>query len=125
VRPILSAVLLLSLVLPLTAQQLPAERIGAAREAVEAAALPENAFRNLWCGALFGAERDRLAAAAEYQASEEPGRMRDRLYQAAALELIATGMSEGDFIAVAEDVSILAAAGEPGPTLAECEAPAQ
>jgi hypothetical protein len=125
VRPIPTAVLLSCLALPLAAQGLPPERVEAARAALEEAALPANAFRNLWCGALFGAERDRLAAAAEYQASEAPGRLRDWLYQAAAFELIAAGMSEGDFIAIAEDVSILAAAGEPGPTLAECETPAQ
>ncbi len=117
--------LVLSLVaLPVLAQDAPPpERVDAARTALEAAGLPPEAVRNLWCAARFGMERDRLFAAAEYDASDIPSRMRDRLYQAAALRLIALEIAEADFIALAEDVAILAAAGEPGPTLAECSAP--
>lgn len=104
----LGAVLLIAaLASPAAAQDLPgitAEETAAAVAAVDAAALSDTAYRNLWCAGRYALSHATEMAAAETGAAQQSATSRDALYRKAAAELLAAGLAEGAFTAVAEDV---------------------
>ena len=95
-----------ALAVPAFAQELPditAEQIAAASAAVEAANLSETTYRDLWCGGAF-ALKYALAVQAAQPGAAEFSAARDKLYRKAAVDLLAAGVTEGDFTELAENV---------------------
>ena len=103
----LAAVLAVALALPAFAQDEPAitpEETAAATAAVGAANLSDAVYRNLWCAGLYSRQYSDRIAAAEPGAAQQFAGTRDALYRKAAVELLAAGMTEPEFTAIAENV---------------------
>jgi hypothetical protein len=102
------ALLLLALVaLPALAQELPEitpEETAAAVAAIEAAALSDTAYRNLWCAGSLALRHTAQTMAAEPGAAQRSAAARDALYREAAVELQSAGLAEEEFTALAESV---------------------
>lgn len=103
-------ILLLALLAsPAAAQDTPAptitpEETAAAVAAVEAANLAYPVYLSLWCAGLFAQQSAASLAAAEPGAAQVAAEPRDALYRRAAADLLATGMTEAGFTAIAENM---------------------
>jgi hypothetical protein len=98
--------LLVVLAPPALAQDEPEitpEETAAATAAVEAASLSDTAYRNLWCAGLFSQRYSSQVAAAEPGSAQQSANARDALYRRAAVELLAAGLAEPEFTAIAEN----------------------
>jgi hypothetical protein len=95
------------LVSPAAAQDEPEitpDETAASTAAVEAANLSDDVYRDLWCAGLFSQRYSTQVAAAEPGAAQQSADARDALYRKAAVGLLATGMTEPQFTAIAENV---------------------
>ncbi len=99
-------VLLAALASPALAQdesEITPEETAAAIAAVEAANLSDAVYRNLWCAGLYSQKYSAETAAAEPGTAQTSATARDDLYRKAAVDLLAAGMTEPEFTAVAEN----------------------
>lgn len=102
----LGALLFVALASPALAQDEPEitpEEIAAATAAIEAATPSDTVYRNLWCAGLYADRYTAGIAAAEPGVAQQAANGRDVLYRRAAVELLAAGLSEPQFTALAEN----------------------
>jgi len=108
VSAVAAALLAAALSTSALAQEVTAEQLASATTAIEAAELSEGAYKNLWCGAAFGMVKESLTPEGDPADVAMLDALQSAVFEKAAAELMAVGVAQEDFEALAGNFYYLA-----------------